>query len=203
MDSFFKESYMKIINIILLSLIIFFASCILGQSDGQAPSATSSSASYKKIFVSATSQAGNFCGAALADAFCAVDANLPSGGGTYKALLGETARMPPSTDWPLAASTTYVRSDGSTIIGTTTSGAIFTFPLTNAISSSGTSVWVWTGFERDSWTLNASNTCTDWTSNSGLALSYMANAIETNFGAITRGTADYCDQLHKFYCVEQ
>lgn len=65
----------------------------------------------------------------------------------------------PSTDWPLKASTTYVQSNGTTVIGTTTAGAIFNFPLTSAFTTNNTVAW--TGLTA-AWGTSASN-CSDWT----------------------------------------
>lgn len=98
-------------NIITTSLLLILAAC--GKNGGVA-----------------TTHDGNFGDVAAADAVCASDANLPTGGGTYKALIGASTRFAPSTDWPLKASTSYVRSDGKTVIGTTTAARVFSFNFT-------------------------------------------------------------------------
>ncbi len=99
----------------------------------------------KKIFLSASGHNGNFGGATGADTFCMGDANYP-GTGTYKALLTDgSTRIACTTancgggpsehvGWILAANKRYTRVDG-TEIGTTTANGIFTFPLTNSIST--------------------------------------------------------------------
>lgn len=182
-----------------MSFLVFLISC--GQSDGVAPGTTSSSSvTNKKIFLSAATHNGNFGGAASADALCAVDANLPSGGGTYKALIADINRQAPSTDWPLQASTTYTRSDGTTIIGTTTSGRIFTFPLTNSISN--LNVIVRTGLDI-AWANNASSNCLDWTSSNAMETGSTGVADQITSSAIGLLTGLDCSNAYKFYCVEQ
>ncbi len=173
--------------------------------------------SRKKIFVSAATVSfplGGSAAAAItaADSACASDANKPSGSATYKALIVNSSRVActsancatsgvnENTAWVLSPSTTYYRADGSTPIGTTTSAGIFTFPLTNAVSTS--SVSMATGLVTD-WTTGAN--CTDWTTGNvgtsfrtGYSAGTSAAAIDMGAGSMTT-----CNQTAYLFCVEQ
>lgn len=186
---------MKIIGIVLASSLILF-SC--GKKKTQTSTSTSSGCSTCKIFITAATHDGNFGGVTAADSFCATDANLPAGGGTYKALIGASTRLPPSTNWPLKASTAYVRSDGVTAIGTTTAARIFSFNLTNAIAGAGSA---WTGLSGAM--AQAVENCTDWTANAGGGNpTKYGTATQVDSRAIEQG-ATFCSGLFSLYCVEQ
>lgn len=118
-----------------------------------------------KIFVTAANHNGGFgltAASALAamDSACSSDANKPSGGGTYKALVGSSNRTV-GNNWPLRASTAYYQADGATLIGTTTAGSIFSFPLSAGFTSTG-GLNTWSGLT-NTFALGGS-TCVNWTS---------------------------------------
>ena len=117
-----------------------------------------------KTFLTSGTFAPN-SGFSAADPFCAADANKPSTGGTYKALLAmpnvrvacTTANcsggISENTNWILHPNTKYVRSDGTTEIFTTNSSGIFEFG-TATNSATGTADGYTTGLEAD-WTTGA------------------------------------------------
>jgi cellulose 1,4-beta-cellobiosidase len=169
----------------------------------------------KKIYVTAIGYTPALSGGfgipatSIADGFCHSDANKPGGGGTYKALLATPTRTACTTancgggagehlDWVLAASTSYVRADGSTAIGTTSALGIFSFPLTSSMD--GTVTTVFSGFNAD-WTTGVN--CVDWTSNSIGDEYRQGNATATSSAAIDVGTTDTCDVNRNLVCVEQ
>lgn len=152
-------------------------------------------------------------GIAGADALCMADSNYP-GNGTYKALMMDGVNrvacttsncgggVSEHTDWVLAASTTYLRSDDTTTIGTTTSAGIFSFPLTNAFSSTSNSIW--TGLHAN-WTLathHCDGTAAPWTSSLSSVLGKVGVSDSTASNAITDNN-DQCNLLCNLYCVEQ
>lgn len=150
-----------------------------------------------------------FDSVAAADAKCLSDFSYP-GTGIYKALIvsGSGTRVActtpncttlEGTDWVLGADTTYVRSDGSTIIGTTNSGGIFTFPLENTFSSF-TSGTPWTGLSTD-WTTSA-DTCMSWTSNLGASNGIVGDMSQTTSTSISL-FANPCKGFNSLLCVEQ
>ena len=206
MDLYFK----------FLSLALFLAllnSC--GKDGGFAPGTgggTSSGSNTKIIFLTATSLTdGNIGGKAGADTVCQSDTNIPNSG-VYRALIVDDNRRACTTancsggageglDWVLKANTTYTRSD-NTIIGTTNSAAIFSFPLTNSISTTA-SVRVFTGLSID-WT-TASQTCTNWTSNDSNSGGVYGDPTKVTSFAIGGGIS-ICDGSGsdlRLYCVEQ
>lgn len=152
-------------------------------------------------------------GIAGLDANCASDANKPSGGGTYKALVSDgTNRRACTTancgggagehiSWVLKANKEYRRSNGTTVIGTTTANGIFTFPLTNSFQATitGTNAIV-TGLNTD-WTSNA-NDCTDWTTNGGGANMSFAVHDDPTSATLSVGF-QACSNTSKVVCVEQ
>jgi hypothetical protein len=89
---------------------------------------------------------------AAADAACMSDANKPSGGGIYKALLASSVRractsancgssgIGENLGWVLKPSADYYRADGTTKIGTTTAAAVFAFPLDESINTNSANV---------------------------------------------------------------
>ncbi len=164
-----------------------------------------------RIFVTALAFDGNLGGAVGADALCNADSAKPNSS-TYKALITQNsarqacltgdcapaAGVEESRDWPLHAATNYVRADGTTNIGATTTKAIFSAPLANAVAGGGTQVW--TGLTAV-WTTSP-DTCFGWT-----------DALPASSGA--RGTANAmtnsswaagqnpCNVSRALYCVEQ
>lgn len=139
------------------------------------PQMATTASNIKRIF-SATQHNGNFGGVNGADEYCNNDANKPATG-TYKAMIvdGDTRVACTSSNcteggisenigWVLLPETTYVRTDDDSVIGTTTTAAIFdlSLNLNNSFTNSGGEVW--TGLS-SSW--NTSSTCNSWTNDSG------------------------------------
>jgi Protein of unknown function (DUF1554) len=163
----------------------------------------------KIIFLSSTPKKANFGGVAGADAHCNAS---PPKAGTYKALLVDgstrvactsascaTDGVAEGVDWVLAANTTYVRADGTTVIGTTSAAAIFEFPLTASIGTGAFSYW--TGLSSD-WT-TSEDTCNGWTETSDVFASEgLADATDDRAIA---GVSESCATLAGafFACVEQ
>ena len=120
------------------------------------------------------------------DAACNSDSNKPTTG-TYKALIMRTSRQPGS-GWILYPNKTYTRKDGTTVVGSTSSGSIFTGVLSNPIVALGTDVFWLTGVSigSSSWGYQASNTCTNYSSSSfTVNIAYgVGNPtdLEANFG---------------------
>ncbi|HSY25045.1 MAG TPA: DUF1554 domain-containing protein [Polyangiaceae bacterium] len=178
-------------------------------ADGATNSADASRT--KVIFVTASTENGNLSRPIAGDtAVCPYDAHKPAGTASYKVILVDSqdqTRVACSNpncagdagsqhvDWALAPNTTYARPDG-TVIGTTTSGAIFAFPLQNPISASN--VTVWTGLNAD-WTTNA-NTCGGWLTSSGMGVVGAANQVDSTSIAMASVT---CTMQGSYYCVEQ
>lgn len=182
------------------------------------PDSSSGASLPKIIFLSTTTTDGFFGGVAAADGICASDAASLGYAGTFKAFLNSvqgSSRIASLTadtgdgqvDWVLAANTNYYRADGTTLIGTTTSGAIFDTlsGLTNSITGSGDNYW--TGFLSD-WTSGSdtSDLCdfssvTSW-SNSGGAFGRYGNGSFTTSGAIAQATQN-CSTVIHLLCVRQ
>lgn len=166
------------------------------------------------IFITNTPVTGNIGGVAGADALCAADANKPDSR-TYKALIVDgTARVACTnvgcfsgtsgqTDWVLAASTDYYRSDATTIIGTTTANKVFNLVtgLTNSLTDS--SLYIWTGLIGD-WT-TASDTCTQWTSASNALTATVGTANSKIMAQPFSSGVQPCDNSAAVYlaCVSQ
>lgn len=188
---------------------------ILHNNEGTAPNSDVTNIyirctdSNKIIFVTAATHNGDFNGISGADAFCMADTNIPNSS-NYKALLvGGTTRVACTstdcsggssehTDWVLAASTTYVRPDGTTIIGTTDSNGIFDFDLTHAFEATGNMIW--TGLNAD-WT-TSSSVCTVWDTSSGGVSGAIGLTDEASFSAISAGSQTCNNTIH-LACVEQ
>ncbi|MFZ5891786.1 MAG: DUF1554 domain-containing protein [Myxococcota bacterium] len=161
------------------------------------------------IYLTSAPSKANFGGISGADTQCNAS---PPVAGTFKALLVDGATRIACTsaqcatngaaegvDWPLAPNTTYVRADGTTVIGTTTSAAIFAFPLTASIGTAGFTYW--TGLNVD-WT-TSTDSCAGWTQISGVfATEGLADAVDN--GAIS-GVSESCATLAGafFACVQQ
>lgn len=180
-------------NVLYIFLLLTAVSC--GENGGVAPGSTGCKTC--KIFLSASSDTGS-AGVDGLDALCDTDFNNPNDGSTYKALIGASTRQPPSTDWPLKPLTAYVQSNGTTPVATTTSGSIFTFPVSNPLNT--TFINVWTGLSA-TMTVSATN-CSDWTSASnGVNGAYGVSNVATT-SAVSHATQT-CDIAYQFYCVQQ
>lgn len=195
-------------------LRLFLILCGLIQLMACAPSSSGSSGSIPRcascrIFISTSTHNANFgttpaSAITAADNFCNADATAISLGGTYKAMLVNSARVACSTancgggiseniNWVLYPNQTYYRADGTTVIGTTNASGIFSFPLNNSIGTVADVVWA--GFAGADWT-NAGN---QWTST---ASAYYAQINLDFFYAISSGSGPGT-YAHSVYCVEQ
>ena len=171
---------------------------------GAGSGAGSVSCSPCRIFSTTTAVAGDFGGAAAADAVCNTDASRPNSS-NYKALLWTSTRSPTS-DWPIKSGVAYVRADGSTAIGTGGSDGFIPPPLTNSIITASP-VYHWTGIDIAGFPAMAqsSHTCTGWTDGtSGVSGatgtgSLTASSAYVGMNATGRG----CNGTNRFYCVEQ
>jgi hypothetical protein len=171
----------------------------------------------KRIFTTAATFDGNLGGVAGADAKCQADTNRPNAS-TYKAMIvdgfyrvactqgNENCAPSQHVGWVLAANTVYVRANGTTIIGTTNSAAIF--PLSGATltaSFGANSATVYTGIGSD-WTRHPGCgsycDCTWFTSSSNSDRSSIGEASSLTSNAIAQSTAN-CATSHALYCVEQ
>ena len=171
----------------------------------------------KRIFVTAAIYDGNLGGVAGADAKCQADANRPNAS-TYKALLVDGYYRVACTqgnancaanqhvDWVLAANTVYVRSNGSTIIGTTNSEGIFPWSggaLSNSIGPDVATAY--TGLGSD-WTrypgCGSYCDCTWFTKNTSGDSGSIGQAASLTSNMIVLGTAS-CSTSHALYCAEQ
>lgn len=188
--------------------LIFYAAALLalhacGRSNGHSPTyttsgeaASSSCGALCRIFVTDGAITGAM-GITGADEFCNADPARPPGDRSYKALIGATGRRAPTTsDWPLRASTTYQRPDGTTI-GTTTAAGLFAFNLGNSIHTTGARIW--TGLS-NAWAVTGN--CGEWTlSGAGDSGAY-GTGNATDGSSVGAGT-DACNAAHSLYCVEQ
>lgn len=163
----------------------------------------------KHIFITASTYLGDsLAGINGADEKCMSDANYP-GTGTYKALIADgvnrlacsspncsTNGASEHVHWVLAPNTSYVQSDGSTDVGTTTSNGIFAFPVTNGFNNT-LSIY-WSGLNSD-WTSSADN-CDLWMGDSPANVG-SSNTITTDL--INSGSGDCAVDLNHLTCVEQ
>lgn len=193
-------------------VLVFLMSCKISKTSQSttATSETPSGNSYK-IFVTAAAFHGNFGTTTQADSLCLSDFNYP-GTGNYKAMLvyedGSRRACLTSNcgggvaehvDWVLKENTTYTRLDG-TVIATTNSNGIFTFPLTNSFF--GTATYVWTGIFTG-WITQADNTCVNWTSTANMAppAGYAGKTENKDSTALIFG--NNCSQSNHLLCVQQ
>lgn len=178
--------------------LIFFILSACGQSKGYSPNYSGNAVASKikyKIFVTARNDlTGSLVGTAGADLYCNADAQ--AGNDTYKALISVTSRQAPSADWPLKANTTYYRIDGTTEIGTTTAGAIFTGTLTNPVNASN--ITVWTGLSSG---FVGNNECSGFTSTVGTA--HTGQSDQTSVATMISNGTSNCTTTLSLYCVQQ
>ncbi|AAN48161.1 extracellular matrix-binding protein Lp95 [Leptospira interrogans] len=184
--------------------------------------------SHKYTFVPTNPHNANFGGITQADGYCNLDSNKPSKllslGGGYKAMLvGDTRRasLSPNAgdgqiDWVLKPLQEYRRSD-DTIIGTTNSVGLFSFPFQNSFAGNYA---IWTGLDQ-TWknkviSVNQLN-CLNWTSSStnelgafGLANWKYGNSIFVGQGICSKTSLpDHTDPYNwkdvpaSILCVEQ
>ena len=183
---------------------------LLLQTNSASSDTSCSGSGTCKIFVT-SSNATLTSGISGLDSQCASDANKPSGSGTYKALVADgTNRIACTTancsggssehtDWVLKASKEYRRSDGTTVIGTTSSNGVFTFPLTAAVQTTVTVTNVTvTGLNTD-WTSSA-NDCTNFSASGAITQDGLHDSTSNALRSI--GTSG-CGNNMKIICVEQ
>lgn len=203
------------------SLLIFYIFTLIGCGNGinaepnttnsTSPSGSSPAVSTPKyIFVTTNAVAANFGGISAADTACNSDANKTNSS-TYKAMLVDgtnstrkacttsncSGGTSEHTDWPLVASTQYKRTDG-TVIGTTDSNGLFTFPLTNSFAA--TSYNLYTGLSTDF--TSATTDCSHWTTNNSGTNGNYGSSAQVNTNAIDVITFG-CNNVGRFVCVEQ
>lgn len=208
---------MKLISIILIALALLLFSC--GKNSGSAPSLSvvqpsNSSGSGSsgtptptptcttcKIFVSNATTDG-YMGAneasalANADSICNNDSNKPAGSTLYKAVLSSSTRV--STNGALKANTSYYRTDGTTLIGSTNSYGSLSFPFSNSVSTS--SFTVWTGMNTSYGSIGP--TCSNWTTNSNGSGGHSGLTNYVNSRAIYM-YQDVCNNSNHLMCAEQ
>lgn len=164
----------------------------------------------KVIFLTSMPKKSTFGGVSGADVLCNAS---PPVAGTYRALLVDgtnrvacssancmTGGATEGVNWALQPNTKYVRDDQQhTLIGTTTSAAIFELPLDASIGTDAYSYW--TGLDAD-WTTSTDD-CNGWTETSGVyANEGLADAIDSQ--AIV-GVNESCATLAGAFiaCVQQ
>ncbi len=164
-----------------------------------------------RIFVTTLTFSGSLGNIAGADAKCNADAAKPNGS-VYKAMLVDNATrracsaascggatgVEQSLDWPIFPAKNYVRSDGTTAIGTASANALLPATLTNSIATGGGQNW--TGLNAD-WT-TATDTCNTWSDGTSGFQGARGTQNTTTSSAWANGT-NPCVTSRGIYCVEQ
>jgi len=154
---------------------------------------------------------GGITGAGGADDDCTTDANCPDGS-TCKALLVDGTNRVACTsancatdgndehvDWVFQKDTTYVKTDGTTVVGTTDSLGLLEFPLSNKVGSLANNYW--TGLEQN-WTTGSD--CDDWSSNDFIDEGHMGRQNATDATFINVADNQNCrDNGAAVMCVQQ
>ncbi len=189
-----------------LSLLSLISSC--GGPTGGNISA--SSTGPLRIFVTQNLYNGNLGGKSGADTKCMNDPNTPPTG-TFKALISTsssrracnladcTTTSVGRVDWPLRADTTYYRLDQTTVIGTTTTNAVFGFNLSAPIDD--TYAEIWTGLSHE-FAYDSTYNCLDWTDGSSGPAGRLGISDAVSGDAVADTTSN-CDEQVPIYCVEQ
>ena len=103
-------------------------------------------------------------------------------------------------DWVLVPNTRYIRADGSTVIGTTDTNGLFTFPLTNSyLAFADATPGIWTGLTNE-WQ-GTSYACNHWTQGDGASGIYASIEV-TDVDAISSNNGS-CSSLAHLACAEQ
>ncbi len=167
------------------------------------------SASQRRLFVTSSTTNGNIGGVTGADTLCSSDANKPTDGGTYKAVLVDASLnrracssanctlVTENINWVLGANITYLRSLDGAVIFTTNSAGIFPFGTASASTDTGSNQY-FTGLSSN-WTLNGSH-CTSWTSNTG---SGRIGSSNQTGGTMIENGGGGCNTSKKLLCAEQ
>jgi len=141
-----------------------------------------------RIFVTASAYNGNLGGISGANDKCNTDANRPDPAKTYRVLI-----YPVDCCDNTKASTTYVRVDGSTVMGNTGADCCLNSPLANSPTTLAVSHWHGANFP-------VNETCSDWTSTGGSGDYGTSNSAGDEFWHA--GTSN-CDQTARLICAEQ
>jgi hypothetical protein len=150
------------------------------------------------IYVTDSKYSGDLNGVSGADGHCnSNDANKPSGAGSFKALIVTPARSVAVGDWPLKANQQYIRGGDRLIIGKTTAGKIFNFPLSVSFGTTGTAVW--TGMNTS---YTAATSCTNFTDGTVGTQGTFGTANSKSNTAISSGVTP-CTTQYSLICVEQ
>ncbi|MCB1144914.1 MAG: putative Ig domain-containing protein [Leptospiraceae bacterium] len=156
-------------------------------------------------------------GPAGADNLCGSDANKPSDGSTYKALLSDSSNRRACTssdcsnpsqniDWVMKANSTYVRSSDYASLFTTNAAGIYVYGTATNPFDSGVAKEYWTGMSlsgfNGNW-VNYANTgdCTGWTSTSNSGK--VGSSDQTDYTAIRNSSTISCSTAKYLLCVEQ
>lgn len=172
----------------------------------------------KILFITDSTFNGNLGGISGADDLCNSDANKPNSS-TYKAMIvadspARRACTHPDCsnsgasehfDWVLSPNTEYYRDDGTTLIGTTNSAGIFSFPLDNTYlltEGSNDVERIWTGIS-DDWINDYE--CSSWTvSTPGGFPNIGGHArIDATDSQAIRYSTQRCSEFSHLACVEQ
>jgi hypothetical protein len=154
-----------------------------------------------RIFVTAASHDGNFTSLSAADNFCRNDADNPlgAGNGSWAAMLGIAGAREVGSGWIMEGSSSYYRTDGTTLIDYTDANGWLGGGLTEAVRSPALDVW--TGLDSETGHALADN-CAGWTSASGTSNGGFGSSASTGRQWVESGTAA-CTHDYRVYCVEQ
>lgn len=169
----------------------------------------------RRIFTtSGTYYGGSLGGPAGADAICQSEAGVLGYPGTWKAMLSNSNASSPirracstgdcttdeGVDWVLYANMTYYRVNDNALIGTTTGGRIFTFPLSNAFHSGGGRCWA--SFNTDWTSKSGGNTCGGWI-DTGAGGGAVSDCNLTTSNSIAGGNYSCSSTAARIMCAEQ
>lgn len=166
--------------------------------------------SIYRTYITSTTVNGNIT-TATADTTCNSNINKPNSG-TYKAVIVGSTRRACSTsycsggvsenlDWVFKATSSYFRSDGTTLVGKTNTSGIFASGTNTTFNNSfsNSSLLYWTGINLDY--TNNSNNCVNWTSNSGANNGIIGNSLSNDTALSSSLFA--CNTSNYLLCVEQ
>ncbi len=154
----------------------------------------------KRVFVTSTTQTGNFGGLSGADALCQTRANAAGLGSTWKAWLSTSSVNAKDR----IADATYVRLDG--VVVASNKADLIDGSITNAISidefgANNTFPGVWTG-TNTAGTVDGSLHCSSWSSTGSSGMLGRANQSDYRWTAECCGGVG-CSNNYRLYCFEQ
>ncbi|MCB1179636.1 MAG: DUF1554 domain-containing protein [Leptospiraceae bacterium] len=169
----------------------------------------------KYIFVSQGIYNGNLGGITGADSKCSTEkinnySALPTG--TYKALLADgTTRRACSTsncvggssensNWILIANQSYYNGSDNSLVFTTNSKGITSFPINSYLLSSTSQYW-WTGMDTG-WENTLIDNCSSWGATGSSGYRGQGGKLDSSFVSIGLGVNSCTDNLY-IVCVEQ